>query len=320
MTAAPAKRPLGRSGIEIAPLVFGGNVFGWTADEATSFSLLDAFMDAGFNAVDTAEAYSSWVPGHKGGESETIIGRWLKQRGRRDDVVICTKVGWHQGDQPGLLKRANIVRGAEDSLKRLQTDYIDLYQSHSDDPETPLEETLAAYAALIEQGKVRAIGCSNYSAARLKQALEISSRDGLPRYESVQPPYNLYQRQGFETDLQPLVEAEQVGVISYYALAAGFLTGKYRSEADKAKSARGAGMHRFMDARGFKILDAMDKVAAAHGVPVAQVAIAWIVAKPAITAPIASATSLEQFADLAAAVRLRLSADEMRALDEASAY
>ena len=320
MTAAPAKRPLGRSGIEIAPLVFGGNVFGWTADEATSFSLLDAFVDAGFNAVDTAEAYSSWVPGHKGGESETIIGRWLKHRGRREDVVICTKVGWHQGDHPGLLTRANNIRGAEGALKRLQTDYIDLYQSHSDDAQTPLEETLGAYASLIEQGKVRAIGCSNYSAARLKQALELSARAGLPRYESVQPPYNLYQRQGFETDLQPLVEAEQVGVISYYALAAGFLSGKYRTEADKAKSARGAGMHRFMDARGFKILDALDKVAAAHGVPVAQVAIAWIVAKPAITAPIASATSLEQFADLAAAVRLKLSAEEMRALDDASAY
>ena len=314
------RRPLGRSGISIAPLVFGGNVFGWTADAATSYQLLDAFMEAGFNAIDTAEAYSSWVPGHTGGESETVIGDWLQRRGRRDHVVVCTKVGWHSGDKPGLLTAANVARGCDASLKRLKTDYIDLYQSHSDDPQTPLEETLGAYAKLIEQGKVRAIGCSNYSAARLKQALEISARDGLPRYESVQPPYNLHQREGFEAELQPLCLAEDVGVISYYALASGFLSGKYRTEADKSKSVRGAGMHRFMDERGFRILAALDQVAATHGVPPAQVAIAWIIARPGVTAPIASATSLEQFRDLAAAARLQLSASDMAVLDKASAW
>jgi aryl-alcohol dehydrogenase-like predicted oxidoreductase len=314
------RRPLGRSGLSIAPLVFGGNVFGWTADAATSYRLLDAFMDAGFNAIDTAEAYSSWVPGHTGGESETVIGDWLQRRGRRDDVVICTKVGWHSGDKPGLLTAANIARGCDDSLKRLKTDYIDLYQSHSDDPQTPLEETLGAHARLIEQGKVRAIGCSNYSAARLKEALEISARLGLPRYESVQPPYNLHQREGFEAELAPLCQAEGVGAITYYALAAGFLSGKYRTEADRSKSPRGGGMDRFMNERGFRILAALDEVAGDHGVPLAQVAIAWVMHRPAVTAPIASATSLEQFKDLAAAARLTLSAEDKQRLDAASAY
>ena len=314
------KRPLGRSGLDIAPLVFGGNVFGWTADRETSFRLLDAFVDAGFNAIDTAEAYSAWVPGHKGGESEALMGEWFERSGRRNDVIIATKVGWHGGDEPGLLREANIIRGAEDSLKRLKTDVIDLYQSHSDDPQTPLEETLGVYAKLIEQGKVRAIGASNYSADRLAQALAISAQHGLPRYESIQPPYNLYDRKSFEEQLQPLVENEQVGVIGYFALAAGFLTGKYRSQDDLGKSPRGGGMKQYLTARGFSILGCLDEVAGNYGVTPAQVALAWIMAKPAVTAPIASATSTEQFADLARAAELKLEPDAVAALDRISAW
>jgi aryl-alcohol dehydrogenase-like predicted oxidoreductase len=313
------KRALGRSGLSIAPLVFGGNVFGWTADAATSFRMLDAFVEAGFDAVDTAEAYSSWVPGHKGGESETIIGDWLARSGKRDQVVIATKVGWHQGDQPGLLSAANIARGAEDSLRRLRTDRIDLYQAHSDDPQTPMEETLGAFARLIEQGKVRAIGCSNFSAARLREALDVSARLGLPRYESVQPPYNLYQRSDFESELAPLVQAEDIGVISYYGLASGFLTGKYRSEADLGQSVRGGGVGRYLNERGFRILAALDAAAARLGATPAQVALAWVMARPGITAPIASATSVEQLHEILGAADLRLDPDTMADLDRASA-
>jgi len=313
------KRPLGRSGLQIAPLVFGGNVFGWTADRETSFRLLDAFTDAGFNAVDTAEAYSSWVPGHKGGESETVIGDWLERSGRRDRVVIATKVGWHQGDTPGLLRAADIVRAAEASLKRLRTDVIDLYQSHTDDPQTPFEETLGAFAKLIEQGKVRAIGASNISAPRLQQALEVSAREGLPRYESLQPPYNLYDRRSFEQDLQGVVEREGLGVISYFGLAAGFLTGKYRSQDDLGKSPRGRGVGRYLDTRGFRILGALDEIAAQTGATPAQIALAWIMAKPAVTAPIASATSVEQVEELAKAADLTLDQATLKVLDEASA-
>ncbi len=312
------RRALGRSGLEIAPLVFGGNVFGWTADRETSFALLDAFMDAGFNAIDTAEAYSSWVPGHKGGESETIIGEWLARRGRRDDVIIATKVGWHGGDETGLLTASNIARAVEDSLKRLQTDYIDLYQSHADDAGTPQAETLGAYARLIEQGKVRAIGASNFSAARLEEALRTSERLGLPRYESIQPPYNLYERRTFEADLEAVVTREQVGVISYFGLAAGFLTGKYRSQDDLAKSPRGRGVARYLDTRGLRILGCLDEVAARLEATPAQVALAWIMARPSITAPIASATSTAQFAEIARAAELRLDDETMHKLDEAS--
>jgi len=311
-------RPLGRSGLSIAPLMFGGNVFGWTADRETTFRLLDAFVAAGFNAIDTAEAYSSWVPGHKGGDSEALIGEWLEKSGKRDQVVIATKVGWHDGGETGLLREANIIRAAEDSLKRLKTDVIDLYQSHKDDAGTPFEETLGAFARLIEQGKVRAVGASNISAERLQEALDVSGRTGLPRYESVQPPYNLYDRRAFEDELQPLVEREGLGVISYYGLAAGFLTGKYRSQDDLAKSTRGGGVSRYLDTRGFRILGVLDEVSDAMSATPAQVALAWLMHKPAITAPIASATSVEQFEELAKAAELKLDPATLATLDAAS--
>ena len=269
-------RILGRSGIQVGPLAFGGNVFGWTADEATSFRLLDAFVDAGLNLIDTADVYSHWGPGNKGGESETVIGRWLKQSGKRDRVVIATKVGNQMpGRPPYDLSRAWILEGVEHSLRRLQTDVIDLYQSHVDDPDTPQEETLATYAELIRAGKVRAIGASNFSADRLAAALRLSADQGLPRYESLQPNYNLYDRSGYEGAVEDLCRREEVGVITYFSLAAGFLTGKYRSPADLEKSVRGARMKadRF-NPRGYRILDALDQVAQAHGVKPATVALA----------------------------------------------
>ncbi|HEY3813942.1 MAG TPA: aldo/keto reductase [Caulobacteraceae bacterium] len=313
-------RSLGRSGLSISPLVFGGNVFGWTADEATSHGLLDAFTGAGFNAVDTAEAYSSWVPGHKGGESETVIGTWLAKGGeaRRETVIIATKSGWRAGDGPAGLLRADKIKAAVDaSLLRLQTDYIDLHQTHSDDPDTPFEEIFGAYRDLIDAGKVRAVGASNISAARLQEALAVSAREGLPRYESVQPAYNLYQRE-IEADLLPVCRDAEVGVISYYGLAAGFLTGKYRTEADAAKSARGQGVvSRFLNAKGLKILAALDEVSHAVGATPAQVALAWIMAKPDVTAPIASATSVAQFEELARATELKLDDEAMAKLDAA---
>lgn len=311
------KRRLGRSGLEIAPLMLGGNVLGWTADEATSFKLLDRFVDAGLNAIDTADTYSTWVPGHKGGESETVIGNWLKARGGRDKVVIATKVGW---DQPkGGLARDRIIARCEASLRRLQTNCIDLYQSHRDDPATPLEETLAAHETLLKQGKARAIGASNYTAPRLAEALRVSAEKGLPRYESLQPHYNLYERRGFEEALEPLVLEEEIGVIPYYSLASGFLTGKYRSAADFGKSPRGGGAKAMLNARGRRILAALDEVAAGTRSAPASVALAWLMARPGITAPIASATSLPQLEELIAATRLRLDADAVQLLDEASA-
>jgi aryl-alcohol dehydrogenase-like predicted oxidoreductase len=313
------KRRLGNSGLEIAPLMFGGNVLGWTADEAASFALLDRFVAAGFDAIDTADVYSRWAPGHKGGESEVVLGRWLAKRGGRDKVVIATKVG---NDMPGVgkgLSKAHIMRSVEDSLKRLQTDYIDLYQSHIDDAATPLEETLAVYDDLVKAGKVRAIGASNYEAPRLAEALKTSAARKLPRYESLQPLYNLTDRASFEKELQGLCVKENVGVIPYYGLAAGFLTGKYRSEADFAKSARGGGMKKYLNERGQRILAALDEVAARLKATPAQVALAWLMARPAVTAPIASATSLEQMEDLIASVRLKLDADAIKALDSASA-
>ncbi|MFZ0851818.1 MAG: aldo/keto reductase, partial [Hyphomicrobiaceae bacterium] len=270
------KRKLGNSGLEIAPLVFGGNVFGWTADEATSFQLLDGFVAAGFDCIDTADVYSKWVPGHRGGESEAILGKWLKARGNRSKLVIATKVGM---EMPGIgqgLRKDYIMARAEDSLKRLQTDYIDLYQSHSDDTEAPFEETLGAYQRLIEQGKVRAIGASNFEAPRLAAALQSSAANKLPRYATLQPLYNLADRAGFERELQGLCVKENVGVIPYYALAAGFLTGKYRSEADFAKSPRGGRMPTYLNDRGRGILGALDAVAARLGAKPAQVALAWL--------------------------------------------
>ena len=310
------KRRLGRSALEAMPIAFGGNVFGWTVDEPTSFALLDAFVDAGFNLVDTADGYSAWVPGNQGGESETIIGKWLKRSGKRDKVLIATKVA-KLARRPGL-SAANIALAVEDSLKRLQVDAIDLYQSHQDDPATPIEETLGAYSKLIEQGKVRAIGASNFGAARLAESLAIAEKYNLPRYESLQPEYNLVSRAGYETELEPLIRKENIGVISYYGLAAGFLTGKYRSEADLAKSARGQGVRKYLDARGLRILAALDEVASRRGATAAQVAIAWLIARPGITAPIVSATSVAQLEEVLASVRLQLSEEDIAALNAAS--
>jgi aryl-alcohol dehydrogenase-like predicted oxidoreductase len=312
------RRQLGKSGIFVTPLCFGGNVFGWTVDEPTSFALLDRFVEAGFDFIDTADVYSRWVPGHAGGESEAIIGRWLKVRGGREKLVIATKVGSEMGEGKKGLSRAYIRSAVEASLRRLQTDYIDLYQSHRDDETVPMEETLGAYQELIDEGKVRIIGASNFTAERLKQALETSAKLGLPRYETLQPLYNLYNREGFEAALMPLCEAEQVSVIPYYALAAGFLTGKYRSEADFSKSARGGGMGKYLNDRGRRILGALDTVASAFGATPAEVAVAWLSHRPAIAAPIASATSIAQLESLIASTWLDLD-DKAAELDAASA-
>ena len=313
-------RPLGRSGLQVSPLAFGGNVFGWTVDEKLSFRLLDAWLDAGFNFVDTADVYSSWVPGHSGGESETIIGKWLRQGGKRNRVVLATKVGKPMGDNKKGLSPGYIRQAVDASLKRLQTDHIDLYQSHDDDADTPLADTLGAFAELIQAGKVRAIGASNYSAPRLAEALDVAERQGLPRYESLQPLYNLYDRAVFEGALEPLCLERGVGVINFYALAAGFLTGKYRSEADAAKSARGANTtKKYLNPRGLRILGALDEVAKTRGAKPGQVAIAWQIARLAITAPIASATSVGQLDELVAAAQLSLDAEAIALLDEASA-
>lgn len=315
------QRSLGRSGLTVSPLCFGGNVFGWTADEATSFRLLDAFVDAGFNFVDTADVYSAWAPGNTGGESETIIGKWMKSRGNRDRIVLATKVGSEMGPGKKGLSPAWIRTAVEDSLRRLQTDHIDLYQSHWDDPETPFEDTLGTYKELIDQGKVRAIGASNLTAPRLREALEVSARTGLPRYETLQPEYNLYSREGYEAELEGICRENGLGVINYYSLAAGFLTGKYRSAEDVGKSARGNGVvSKYLNERGRAILAALDEVAGRHGATPSQVAIAWLIARPGLTAPIASASKPEQMGDLIAAATLRLEADDIAQLDRASAY
>ena len=310
-------RQLGHSGLNVSALAFGGNVFGWTVDEPTSFQLLDAFVAAGGNFIDTADIYSKWVPGNKGGESETIIGNWLKRRRNRKDVIVATKVGIEMGPNQKGLSKSYILRAVEDSLQRLQTDYIDLYQSHADDPQTPLEETLEAYAQLIQQGKVRAIGASNYSADRLSQALQVSEQHGYPRYQSLQPLYNLYDRADYETNLEPLCRQKGLGVIPYSSLASGFLAGKYRSEADLSKSARGQGVKGYLNDRGFRILQALDQVAKQHDSTPTSVALAWLIARPGITAPIASATSLEQLKDLIAATKLELDPASIELLNQA---
>jgi len=312
------KRKLGSTGFEVAPLAFGGNVFGWTADEPTSFALLDAFVDAGFNLIDTADSYSRWVAGHQGGESETIIGRWIARRRRHDDVIIATKVGSDMGQGHKLLRRDYILQAVEGSLRRLQVDCIDLYQSHWDDENTAFDETLGAYERLIRQGKVRAIGASNLSAARLAHALEVSKAKDLPRYATLQPEYNLYAREGFEAELQPLCIRENIGVITYFSLAAGFLSGKYRSADDFSKSARGPGMKKYLNPRGIRILDALDAVARRLGATSAQVALAWLMARPGVTAAIASATNLVQLGELLGAATLRLDQASTDALDAAS--
>ncbi|GGE94014.1 aldo/keto reductase [Hymenobacter cavernae] len=313
------KRELGKSGLQVAPWAFGGNVFGWTIDESTSFNLLDAFVDAGFNFIDTADVYSAWVPGNKGGESEAIIGNWLKQRGNREQLIIATKVGSEMGPDKKGLSPKYIRQAVEDSLRRLQTDYIDLYQSHRDDPNTPQEETLQVYAELIKEGKVRAIGASNFTADRLRSALEISQQHGLPRYETLQPDYNLYDRADFEKELEPLCLEQNLGVINYFALASGFLTGKYRSEEDFQKSQRGGGMKKYLNDRGFRILKALDEVAERYNATPAEVSLAWLIARPSITAPIASATKIEQLQDLAKAAELSLDQAAVDQLTQASA-
>jgi aryl-alcohol dehydrogenase-like predicted oxidoreductase len=317
------QRPLGRSGLSTTPLAFGGNVFGWTADEAMSFRLLDAFAGAGFNLIDTADVYSRWVRGHAGGESETIIGRWLKKSGKRNQVLIATKVGKPMGEEgtgrTGLSPKW-IRQAVDDSLRRLQTDHIDLYQSHDDDKATPFEDTLGTYADLIRAGKVRAIGASNFTASRLALALDASERFNLPRYETLQPLYNLVDREPYEAELEPLVRARGVGVINFFGLARGFLTGKYRSEADLAKSPRGGGVKDYLNERGFRILAALDETAGALNATPAQVALAWQMARPGLTAPIASATSVAQFEELAGAASLVLDAPTIAALDRASAW
>lgn len=310
-------RALGSTDLEIAPLVLGGNVFGWTADEATSFRLLDAFVDHGFNAIDSADVYSAWAPGSSGGESETVIGRWLADRGGslRDRIVLITKVGWEKG-----LSKDYILEAVEDSLRRLRTDHIDIYFSHKPDSETPIEETLEAHRELIEQGKIRVAGASNYDADQLEEALTAGETEGRARYEVLQPEYNLYDRGDYEDGLEGIAAREGLGVISYYGLASGFLTGKYRSANDLDKSPRGEGVgKKYLDDRGRRILRALDDVAERHDATPAQIALAWVMARPSVTAPIASATSVDQLEELMDAARLELDETAIERLNEASA-
>lgn len=309
-------RTIGTSDLKVAPLVFGGNVFGWTADERTSFSLLDAFVDHGLNFIDTADVYSAWVDGHQGGESETIIGKWLKESGKRDKVVLATKVGMLSA-RPGL-SAANIEAAVNDSLKRLKTDYIDVYFSHRDDDKTPLLDTLGAYQKLIAAGKVRVIGASNYTGERLEEALKISAKEGIAGYQVLQPEYNLYDRAGYEGDQEPVATAHKVSVVTYYSLASGFLSGKYRSKADTENAARGAKVTGYLNDRGLAIIEALVKVADRHGVAPATIALAWLIARPSVTAPIASATSVKQLESLAEATRITLSPEDVTLLNEVS--
>jgi len=313
------KRKLGSAGPDVPVICLGANVYGWTLPEAETFRQLDAALDAGLNFVDTADVYSRWAPGNKGGESETIIGKWFAKTGKRKDVILATKVGMEISESKKGLKPAYIRQAVEDSLQRLQTDYIDVYQAHKDDPETPLEETLGAFDALIKEGKVRYIGASNYSGTRLAEALETSRKHGFGSYISLQPHYNLVEREAYETDLLPVVEKYQVGVIPYFSLAAGFLTGKYRSKQDTEQAARGAMVQKYLNDWGFGVVAALDEVANAHGSTPARVALAWLLAQPGITAPIASATSDKQLADLVEATRLKLDAPSIQKLKEASA-
>ncbi len=312
------KRKLGDSGLEVSPLAFGGNVFGWTADETMSFRLLDAFVAEGFNLIDTADLYARWVQGLEGGESETIIGKWLKRSGKRQAVIIATKVGKEMGPDKKGLSRSYIFQAVEQSLRRLQTDYIDLYQSHEDDPQIPLEETLDAFGRLIQDGKVRAIGASNFNAKRLAEALKVSEQYGYPRYQSLQPLYNLYDRADYEKDLEPLCREKGLAVINYFSLASGFLTGKYRSEADLADRARADIVKKYLNERGYRILEALGRVAQQHNVTPSQAALAWLIAQPTITAPIASATNLEQLNQLIQATTLELDPSSMALLNQAS--
>ncbi|MGB0555253.1 MAG: aldo/keto reductase [Alphaproteobacteria bacterium] len=311
-------RQLGTSSLEVSPLCFGCNVFGWTADEEMSFRLLDGWLDAGFNFYDTADVYSRWHDGNEGGESETIMGKWLSSRGGRDKIVLATKFGMDMGDGKVGLSPEYMVRAVEDSLRRLQTDYIDLYQSHKDDENTPVDATLEAYANLIEQGKVREIGASNFSATRMKEALDASETKGLPRYQSLQPLYSLVERDTFEGDLEDLCAAENVGVIGFYSLASGFLTGKYRSKADMEGRIRAPRVEKYVTEDGFRVLDTLDAVAKKHNAKMGQVALAWLMARPSVTSPIVSATNMDQLVELTATVALSLDADDIAKIDEAS--
>jgi len=312
-------RQLGDSGIQVPLLTFGGNVFGWTVDEKTSFSLLDALVEKGLFFIDTADVYSRWVPGNEGGESETIIGKWLKKSGKRDSIVLATKVGMELSPEKTGLKPVYIRQAVEDSLRRLQTDVIDLYQAHRDDEDTPLVETLKAFDSLIKEGKVRAIGASNYNAKRLQEALDISKKEGLARYETLQPEYNLYDRQEYENGLEQVAVKNGLGVINYYSLASGFLSGKYKKPSDASKSKRGQGIvEKYLNDRGKRIIEALEDVAASHDVSATQVALAWQIARPSITAPIVSATSLEQIDELVKATELQLSKQEIEELATAS--
>ena len=312
------KRQLGQSSLHVAPITFGGNVFGWTADEKASFALLDSFVASGFNFIDTADVYSRWHPGTKGGESEVIIGNWLKARGGRDKVIIASKLGIEMAPGKKGLSRKYMMQAVEDSLQRLQTDYIDLYQSHRDDPETPIEETLSAYADLIQAGKIREIGASNFTTERLAESLRISSEKGLPRYQSLQPQYSLVERQEFEGALEDLCLREKVGTIGYYSLASGFLTGKYRSAADMAGRARGPRVEKYLNDYGFGVIAALDDVAKRYNAKPVQIALAWLIARPSVTAPIASATNVEQLAELLKAAEIKLDAAAIQQIDVAS--
>jgi aryl-alcohol dehydrogenase-like predicted oxidoreductase len=313
-------RSLGSSNIQIVPLVLGGNVFGWTIDAPTSFRVLDAFVDRGFNFIDTADVYSRWLPGNRGGESETILGQWFQKSGTRDKVVLATKVGNDMGDGKQGLRKKYILEEVEASLKRLQTDHIDLYQSHKDDESTPLEETLEAYQQLIQQGKVRIIGASNYKGNRLTEAIEVARQHNLPVYQTLQPEYNLYDRQDYEQDLAPVAEKFHLGVIPYFSLASGFLTGKYKTIEDTKGKNRGSHVEKYFDARGKKILKALDEISKQTHAKQASIALAWLLAQPTITAPIASATSTDQLESLFAAVDLKLDGDSLDKLTQASAY
>jgi len=314
------KRKLGNTDLLVSPITFGGNVFGWTLDEQKSFEILDGFVAADFNFIDTADVYSRWVPGNKGGESEVIIGKWMKERNNRTKVIVATKVGSDMGDGKKGLSKKYILEAVDASLTRLQTDYIDLYQSHFDDPETPVEETLEAYDQLIRAGKVRWIGASNFSPDRLKESLMASQRLSLPKYQTFQPEYNLYKRESFETQYESICLENKLGVIGYYSLASGFLTGKYRSEDDLGKSPRGGGVKDMMSDRGFRILKALDEVSEQYNSTPASVALAWLIARPSVTAPIASVTSLTQLEDLTKAASLKLDVEDISILDEASAW
>lgn len=313
------KRELGNSGLQVSPLCFGGNVFGWTVDEKQSFTLLDAFIDAGFNFIDTADTYSWWVPGNTGGESETIIGKWMAERKNRDQIILSTKTGSQNNERPVNVSKEFIISSIEGSLRRLKTDYIDLYQTHFDDENTPVEETLAAYDQLVKEGKVRVIGTSNMSPERIRESLKVSETEGFPKYQTLQPLYNLMERESYEKELMGIVEANNMGVLSYYSLASGFLTGKYRSKDDLKKSQRGGAVKKYLDKKGIRVLEALDTISEKHHTTQAAISLAWLMASPTITSPIVSATSLKQMESIIKAPQLKLDREDMDLLNEVSA-